>query len=500
MTSLPPPARRPEPLGFDPAKHRVGRPASRPEIAPKIRGAHRDVDLVGETIGDRYRVLGVLGEGGMGTVYEGTHLGLDRPVAIKVLNPAQAKKQVAVKRFQQEARTAGAIGHPNICEIYDMGTLADGRPYLVMEKLVGRTLAEAIAGYERFPFAEIVFVMTQVLSGLVAAHGKGVVHRDIKPENIFLSERPGARTIVKILDFGVSKMIANTGNREEFDLTKTGMVMGTPYYMSPEQARGVRDLDGRVDIYACGVMLYEAICGVRPFRAPNYNSLLLAIVTVDAKPVSEVRPETPAALAKIVARAMTKARDRRYPSALDMLHDLQALKLPRANEKAAKPRATPQWPYDRAPSEPATNVDVRWSPGKVSRKRDVTEVTEETRTQVLRPRESLPPSEPREPLLREPPREPPTREPLREPPTREPPRERSHEPRAREHRRPEAHVPEPLVDDTLVTEPLRRNPIAPKVRETKAAATFPSEETIQTEIDLHLGDGTDARTIPRRRP
>lgn len=450
MTSLPPPARRPEPLGFDPAKHRV----SRPEIAPKARTTQRDADLVGETIGDRYRVLGVLGEGGMGTVYEGTHLGLDRPVAIKVLNPTQAKKQVAVKRFQQEARTAGAIGHPNICEIYDMGTLSDGRPYLVMEKLVGRTLADAIAGYERFPFAEIVFVMTQVLSGLVAAHGKGVVHRDIKPENIFLSERQGARTIVKILDFGVSKMIANTGNREEFDLTKTGMVMGTPYYMSPEQARGVRDLDGRVDVYACGVMMYEALCGVRPFRAPNYNSLLLAIVTTDAKPVSELRPETPPTLAKIVARAMAKARDRRYPSALDMLHDLQALRLPRTNEKAAKPRsASSPWPYDRAPSEPATNVDPRWSPGKMARKREVTEVTEETRTQVLRPSE---------PKMRE-----------------------------------------PLGDDTLVTEPLRRNPVAPRAREAKAAKAgkaLPPEETVQTTVDLYLGDGTDARTIPRRRP
>lgn len=450
MTSLPPPARPPEPLGFDPAKHRVDRPASRPEIAPKIRSARPEVDLVGETIGDRYRVLGVLGEGGMGTVYEGTHIGLDRPVAIKILSPTQAKKQVAVKRFQQEARTAGAIGHPNICEIYDMGALPDGRPYLVMEKLVGRTLAAAIGGPERLSFAEIVFAMSQVLSGLVAAHGKGVVHRDIKPENIFLSERRGARTIVKILDFGVSKMISSTGNREELDLTKTGMVMGTPYYMSPEQARGARDLDGRVDVYACGVMLYEAICGVRPFRAPNYNSLLLAIVTAEATPVRELRPETPTALAKIVARAMEKVRDRRYPSAVDMLRDLQALRLPRSPERApSRAQAPAPLPY----------------------------AAEETRTHVLRPRE-------------------PTPAPSHDPAT------------ARTATSPREPSDRDFTgDETVATKPLRQRSAPPKARASKsrgstapAAKTFRPDETIRTEVDLYLGDETEARTIPRGRP
>ena len=202
----------------------------------------------------------------MGTVYEAEHLGLGRAVAVKVLNPSQAKKRVAVKRFQQEARAAGAIGHPNICEVYDLGLLDDGSPYLVMEKLIGTTLADRISREGGLPFDEIADVMIQVLSGLIAAHDKGIVHRDIKPENIFLARRVGCPPIVKILDFGVSKMMPQfQGGDEQLDLTRTGMVMGTPYYMSPEQARGERNLDGRVDVYACGVMMYEAIVGKRPF-------------------------------------------------------------------------------------------------------------------------------------------------------------------------------------------------------------------------------------------
>src|SRR5439155_17041779 len=141
--------------------------------------------LTGKTIGGKYLVRAVLGEGGMGTVYEAEDLAIGRSVAVKVLHPTQARKKVAVKRFHQEARAAGAIGHPNICEVYDLGTLDDGSPYLVMEKLVGETLADRIASEGGLPFDDVIDVLTQVVSGLVAAHEKGIVHRDIKPENIF---------------------------------------------------------------------------------------------------------------------------------------------------------------------------------------------------------------------------------------------------------------------------------------------------------------------------
>ncbi|MBX3200457.1 MAG: protein kinase [Labilithrix sp.] len=326
MSELPPPSRRPEPLAFDPQRDRVRGQSNAPsgEVSgtiPPTRDLNRE--LFGQTVGGRYRIKGVLGEGGMGTVYDAEHIGLSRQVAIKVLSPTQAKKRVAVKRFQQEARAAGAIGHPNICEVYDLGLLDDGSPYLVMEKLVGQTLAERIAKEGGLPFDDVVDVVSQVLSGLIAAHDKGIVHRDIKPENIFLARRLGCPPIIKLLDFGVSKMMAEfqTGD-DALDLTRTGMVMGTPYYMSPEQARGERNLDGRVDVYACGVVMYEAIAGKRPFLAPNYNALLLAIINTKPRSIRELRPATPPELEAIIRRAMEKSRADRYATAKHMLRDL----------------------------------------------------------------------------------------------------------------------------------------------------------------------------------
>jgi len=210
-------------------------------------------------------------------VYEAEHVAIGRSVAVKVLHPSQARKKVSVKRFHHEARAAGAIGHPNICEVYDLGELDDGSPYLVMERMVGETLADHIVKQGALPFDEVLDLLTQVLSGLIAAHEKGIVHRDIKPENVFLTRRVGCPPIAKLLDFGVSKMLPLGDREEELHLTRTGMVMGTPFYMSPEQARGDRDLDARVDLYACGVIMYEALTARRPFLAANYNALLLQI-------------------------------------------------------------------------------------------------------------------------------------------------------------------------------------------------------------------------------
>ncbi|AKU96714.1 Serine/threonine protein kinase [Labilithrix luteola] len=336
MHGQPPPQRAPTPLGFDAVKNRIGdsRPSDFPESSDVISPTRgMQMKMMGQVIGDRYKIHGILGEGGMGTVYAAEHLGLSRFVAVKILNPSQARKRASVKRFQQEARAAGAIGHPNICEVYDMGQLDDGSPYLVMEKLDGQTLAARIVREGGLPFDEILDAMVQVLSGLIAAHEKGIVHRDIKPENIFLVRRAGASPIAKILDFGVSKMMSNFqgGDAEPaLDLTRTGMVMGTPYYMSPEQARGERNLDGRVDVYACGVMMYEAICGKRPYLAANYNALLLAIINTTPRSLREVRPATPAALEAIVLRSMAKARADRYPSAGDLQQDIQKLITARA--------------------------------------------------------------------------------------------------------------------------------------------------------------------------
>ncbi len=262
----------------------------------------------------------------MGTVFEAENLAIGRSVAVKVLHPNQAKKKVAVKRFHQEARAAGAIGHPNICEVYDLGTLEDGSPYLVMERLVGETLADRIATEGGLAFAEVIDILLQVLAALVAAHAKGIVHRDIKPENVFLSRRPGLPPVAKLLDFGVSKMMAHFEGGEDLDLTRTGMVMGTPFYMSPEQARGDRNLDARVDLWACGVIMYEALTGRRPFVASNYNALLLQILTISPRPVRDLRPSLPAGFDEIIERAMSRSPDGRYANAGGFQGDLRVVR------------------------------------------------------------------------------------------------------------------------------------------------------------------------------
>jgi len=280
--------------------------------------------LIGQVLGGKYRAIRVLGEGGMGTVYECEHVAIHRRVAVKVLNAAQARKKASLARFQNEAHVAGAIGHPNICEIYDMGELDDNSPFLVMELLTGETLADRIASEGALPFDDIVDIISQVLSGLVAAHDKAVIHRDIKPENVFLTQRPGLPPMIKLLDFGISKM----GGGEELHLTRTGMVMGTPYYMSPEQARGDRKLDHRVDIYATGVMTYECLTGRRPFVAANYNALLVQILTGSPRPLHDLRPAVSDGFADFVAKAMHRDRNHRFQDAAEMQRELVNLRDP----------------------------------------------------------------------------------------------------------------------------------------------------------------------------
>jgi serine/threonine protein kinase len=312
--------------------------------------------LIGMVIGGKYEIRSLLGSGGMGSVFEAVHVGIRRHCAIKILNANQLQKKDAVKRFHHEARAAARIGHPNICEVYDLGTLDDGRPYLVMEKLVGETWADCIAREGGLPFADIIDVMRQVLSGLYAAHENGIIHRDIKPENVFLSKRVGCPPVAKILDFGVSKMISRHPQSKDdgdLEMTRTGIVLGTPYYLAPEQARGDRNLDARVDLYACGVMLYEAIVGRRPFVAANYNALLIQILTGAPRPIREYRKDIPEDLVLIVDKAMGRERHQRYQSAVDFQTDLQQVELPPTPSRVPPRPAPPSRPPPPAPPAPA---------------------------------------------------------------------------------------------------------------------------------------------------
>ena len=280
--------------------------------------------LIGRVIGDKYGVKGLIGEGGMGAVYEAEHLAIGRLVAVKVLHPRHAQKRDASSRLHHEARVVGTIGHPNICEVYDIGRLDDGSPYLVMERLHGESLAQRIQREGCVQHTDLSEIMVQVLSALVVAHEKGIVHRDLKPDNIFLSRRVGMSPIAKLLDFGISKACHIDDPAE--GLTRTGMVMGTPYYMAPEQARGDRTLDHRVDLWAVGIVLYEALAGRRPFVARNYNALLVQILTSKHRPVTDCKPDVPRELSQIVDRALSKMREGRFQTAREFQEKLLSYK------------------------------------------------------------------------------------------------------------------------------------------------------------------------------
>jgi len=264
--------------------------------------------LLGTTIDGRYAIEARLGEGGMGVVYKARHVLIDKPVAIKILRKEAAQDTAAVQRFIQEAKSASKIGHSNIVDITDFGVLPDGHAYFVMEFLQGQTLAQAILEGPLDP-ARVCLIAAQMARGLNAAHTKGIVHRDLKPENIFLLEREGQKDFVKIVDFGIAKV--GSGQK----LTQVGMVLGTPEYMSPEQATG-QETDHRVDQYATGCIMYEMLTGVVPFLGERPAQTLTKHVFEPIIPPRKRKPELkiPGSLDAVVIRAMAKKPEARFPS------------------------------------------------------------------------------------------------------------------------------------------------------------------------------------------
>jgi serine/threonine protein kinase len=278
--------------------------------------------MIGLVVDGKYRVIDAIGEGGMSSIYEAEHLGLDRRVALKVLHASLADDREAVARLRQEAQVVAAVGHPNICEVFDMGKMDNGSHYLVMERLHGESLADRLKGDGAMTFLELAPLVRQVLSALEAAHSKGILHRDLKPENIFIEEHRASGTVRgKLLDFGISKSMTYDFIENQ-RLTHTGMVMGTPYYMAPEQARGDSGLDQRVDLWAVGVIMYEALTGRRPFVATNYNALLVKILTSKPRPVKKLKPSVLDAAAAIVEKALSKLREDRFQNAREFSKEL----------------------------------------------------------------------------------------------------------------------------------------------------------------------------------
>jgi serine/threonine protein kinase len=307
--------------------------------------------LIGTVLADRYEIIRRIGEGGMGAVYEGRHVVLRRQVAVKVLLEKFLEKTELVARLLQEARLASAIGHENIVDVTDFGTTVDGRAFVVMEFLEGEALAALVMRDAPLAVERCLRIVRQVVSALGAAHGKGIVHRDVKPENVFLLRR-GEQDVVKVVDFGVSKAVRSREDGAELlRLTRTGMVLGTPLYMSPEQARGNEDVDARADIWAVGVMMYECLTGEVPFRANNYLGVISQVLTQEIQPPSQLRPELgiPPAVEAVVMRAMAKDRDDRYQDMPALERDIDRLLAgdPNVGLREA-PVSTPSLPRQRA--------------------------------------------------------------------------------------------------------------------------------------------------------
>ena len=286
--------------------------------------------LVGAVLGERYRIDSFLSSGGMGVVYKGRHVVLDKPVAVKLLRESQ--DPVAQQRFLLEAKSACHIGHEHIVDINDFGVLEDGRPYLVMEFLQGQSLETLLQKQGSLPWSRVCRIGEQIARGLQAVHEKGIMHRDLKPGNIFLLDR-AKRDFVKILDFGIAKVMA--GTRETLSdggkplvanmrQTTQGTVLGTPEYLSPEQAAG-EAIDARVDIYALGCILYEMLTGSVPFRGNGPMSTLMKHLTEKVVPPRKRRPDLtiPDSLEKIVLKAMAREKTDRYATMEELATALQ---------------------------------------------------------------------------------------------------------------------------------------------------------------------------------
>jgi serine/threonine protein kinase len=273
--------------------------------------------LVGEVLDGRYRLVRKLGEGGMGEVYAADHVHIEKKFAVKLLRQEIVSNKEAVTRFRQEARSASSIGHRNIIAIEDFGQLPDGRIYMCMELLNGAPLNELIK--QPLPVDRLLNILIQTGHGLAAAHAKGIIHRDMKPENVFVTWTPGGEDIPKLLDFGIAKVAGNEGQN---NLTRTGTIFGTPYYMAPEQALGTH-VDHRTDIYAMGVIMYEVFAGSLPFQGESFMGILTQHITTDPEPVVQRAAKAgrvlPPGIAEIVHRCMQKDPAHRFQSMDDLV-------------------------------------------------------------------------------------------------------------------------------------------------------------------------------------
>ncbi len=292
----------------------------------------------GDVVAGKYRVERVLGVGGMGVVVAAIHLHLDQRVALKFVRPEAAENAQAVERFMREARAAARLKSEHVAKVHDVALLESGMPYLVMEYLEGADLGRVLAEQGPLSIESAADYVIQACEAVAEAHAIGIVHRDIKPQNLFLTRRLGGAPMVKVLDFGISKIAAVIGAR----LTQTASVMGSPLYMAPEQMRSARNVDPRADIWALGVVLYELLTGRVPFDAETMTELCLKVVQDAPVPPETLRFDLPPALRAIIARCLEKDPTRRFAEAGELAAALEPFAPIASRPRAESPRRSTQ--------------------------------------------------------------------------------------------------------------------------------------------------------------
>ena len=324
--------------------------------------------MIGRTIGN-YVVRDKIGEGGMGVVFRAEHPHINRRVAIKVLHPGADRNPEVVHRFFNEARAATEIRNEHIVEVLDFGTLPEGMPYLVMEWLDGESLGSLLRTTRKLPLGRAALIMSGIARALRAAHGKGVVHRDLKPDNVFLVRREGEPDLVKVLDFGIAKLLA-TGMPVQYQ-TQTGAIIGTPAYMSPEQCRGAKEIDYRTDVYALGVIGYQMLTGRLPFAADALGELLLKHMTETPAPADSLEPSVPPAVSQILAGALEKEPEKR-PGLDEIQFIMEAVMAaeaaPRMGEATITAALSARFPSTAPPAGPNTTLGASASEVGLERK------------------------------------------------------------------------------------------------------------------------------------
>ncbi len=295
-----------------------------PNDGQTLRSAAKVTDLVGQVVADRYHVVKKLGEGGMGQVYLAEHVKMGRRSAIKVMNPSMVHDPDAVARFNREASNASRITHPNVCAIYDFGETPDGLIYLAMEFIEGEPLTDLLEREGALSVGRATGIFLQTAEALQAAHDLGIVHRDLKPDNIMLSRRKGGGDTVKVVDFGIAKAVG--GDEAGQKVTKTGLVVGTPEFMSPEQLSG-DTLDGRSDLYSLALVFYRMLSGKLPFEATTVQETMIKRLTDEPTKLAEARPDLsfPAGLQPVLDTALARTPMERYQTVAKFAADIAAV-------------------------------------------------------------------------------------------------------------------------------------------------------------------------------